>query len=339
MAKPESSRLDQSSLRFGIIGAGQAASAHAEVLRALGHTISGVASRRGSPRTGPFAERFGVEGVFEDWRAMLNEVPCDALIVAVSWDQMQSVSEGLVDCRLPCLLEKPLALTSKAVRHLAERLDPASVMVGYNRRFYEFLPTIKERLEKEPPRSIEINCPEPIDRLVQLQGEKIIDHMLLYMTSHWLDLVMYLVGDLHVRYIHRTRDGTGRHCLAYNGILEAPSYDVPVHLSVNLGAPSQTAITISFSKSVWRMCPVERLTVFEGLRCVEPSPESPFRRYEPEVVHTSNVDARFKPGFRGQMAEFVDAVVLKSGKVRKGCTLDEAYRVTALCERIAGVVE
>ena len=95
------------SLRFGFIGCGAAARHHADVVRALGHSVWTVAARKGSPRLAPFARDYGAERSYEDFRKMLEAERLDALVVAASWDQTELLAEEVVQSGVPALIEKP----------------------------------------------------------------------------------------------------------------------------------------------------------------------------------------------------------------------------------------
>ena len=146
---------------------------------------------------------------------------------------------------------------------------------------------------------------------------------------------MYLVGDLEVRYMHRRLHESGKYVTAYDGMIHAVKLGVPIHFKAHFGSPSRTELSLSFADSIWRLSPMECLTVFEGMTRLEPTPERPYRRYDPHVLREIRTDSTFKPGFIAQMKEFVEGLIPSNFTVRSGCTLAEAYRVTELCEQIA----
>lgn len=326
-----------SRLRLGIVGAGSAAVAHAEVIQSLGCDIAAVCARPASPRVEGFASRFSVPRIYDDVEDMLAGQTVDGLVVATSWDQTEAVMRKVVGRGVPCLVEKPVALSAGGAETIWKLAggDSAPIQVGYNRRFYEFMPRLRERLAVEAPLSIDLQCPEAVEPLVIAHGEQILPHVLVYMTSHWLDLVSHLVGDLAILHMHRTPDPSGRYVVSYDGLLRAIRFEIPIHLMAHFGTPSRTALTITFRDQIWRLCPIERLTIFDGLIRHEPTDQVPYRRYEPRVKETAEVDRRFKPGFAVQMQEFL-RLVTNSPEPRVGCSLGEAVRVTRLCEQIQG---
>jgi len=325
-------------LKIGIIGTGAAASAHAEVIQALGCEIAAVCSRPESTRAAPFVSRFAIPRQYDNVEEMLAGLDLDGVVVAISWDQTEAVMRTVIDKRIPCLVEKPVALSSEKAEGLWKLAggDSALIQVGYNRRFYDFVPKVRNRIAAEPPLSIDLQCPEVIAPLVSVHGERILPHILAYMTSHWLDLVSYLIGELAILSMMRTPHSSGKFMVGYDGLLCSTTTSIPVHLRAHLGTPSQTSLTITFREEIWRLCPIERLTIYDGLTRHEPTELVPYRRYEPHVSETVEVDWRFKPGFHGQMQEFVH-LMTSSPEPRTGCSLGEAIQVMRLCEKIQGL--
>jgi len=208
-----------------------------------------------------------------------------------------------------------------------------NAVIAYNRRFYDFVPEIKEALKKNKLLSIELNFPEAMGNLIKKYGESIRENILTYMTSHWLDLAMFLVGKIHVKNIYKNCSAEG-HIKAYNGLLLSEN-NVPIHLQINFDAPSNTSITFNFENLVYKLCPIETLKIYTKLKMIEPSAEFPLRRYIPEEERSVNADTKFKPGFLNQMKNFIECFIIKSKKNVAGCTLQEALNVTELCEEIS----
>ena len=314
-------------MAFGVIGAGAAARAHGAVIHALGHRVAAVAARPGSPRLDAFAEDTGARP-FTDWRALLD-VPLDAIVVATSWDQTERLAPDLARTGRPLLLEKPVALSVAGVERISAAASvPERIRVAYNRRFYEFMPDVRARLARSPLLAATLECPDPCASQIDLHGPAIRDHLLVYKTSHWLDLARHLLGPLTM--VSATERGRG--APAYDGLLKTTD-GAPVSLHAHFDAPANVALTLHFEGEIWQMRPVEWLRVYDRLARHEPTPEMPYRRYEPAMSLERRADADLKPGCRGQMVDFIESCVEERGG-GAGCTLAEARAVTALCEEI-----
>ncbi|MBI4256638.1 Gfo/Idh/MocA family oxidoreductase [Candidatus Uhrbacteria bacterium] len=320
-------------LKFGFIGCGSAARSHADVVRALGHQIYAVAARANSLNIDSFVHDYRVSRKFSDWGEMLLHGRPDALIVATSWENTELVAKEIIQARLPVLIEKPLALSSRKIKDILAEVGEVQgrVMVGYNRRFYDFIPRLKEMIASHPLISVELNCPDSYRDNVKRHGEKLRENILLYKTSHWLDLLIYLLGRVQIVKMYRRSGGTP----AYSGILESPGR-IPIHFQANFDAPSQISLTLNFEGFICRLRPMEILRIYEGMRLVEETREVPYRRYEPELKEEQMTDFTYKPGFLNQIRHFIEACVEKKTEKSHGCSLQEALQVTELCETIRG---
>lgn len=329
-------------IKFGFIGCGQIAKFHADVIAALRHNITCVSATEGSKNIENFAMRYAVTGLYSDWKKMIKEQNPDALVVAVNWNQTENIIQEIINHGIPCLVEKPIALSSytlqKIISNTAQFND--RVMVGYNRRFYDFIPMVKQPLKEKEIISVELNFPETLNRLIEeLKSPEIADYILIYMSSHWLDLLMFVLGDLKVEWMTKKINKRSNHIEAYNGILRSLQYNIPIHLQANFNAPSNTSITFNFNDAIYRLCPIEILTVYRGMTLIEPSTENPVRRYIPHIEGTYTTDVAYKPGFLKQMSYFIETYVQKIRHDAPYCTLYSALAVTRLCEEIKSFAE
>jgi predicted dehydrogenase len=268
---------------------------------------------------------------------MLEKESPDAIIVAVSWNQTEEIIEDVIKSGIPCLIEKPVALSSKKLIEIISATEKLNqeVLVGYNRRFYDFIPQLKSVIESEELLSIALNFPEAVDSIIKAYSTDVVDHILIYMSSHWLDLLMYLIGDVRIDYMHRgnTADNISR---AYNGMLYSLKYNVPIHLQANFNTPSQISMIFNFKDAIYRLCPIEVLTVYRGMDCIDVSNNNKIRRYMPKVQKIYEVSTSYKPGFYLQMENFIETCAKHSRENEVGCTLNDALKVTQLCEQIKG---
>lgn len=323
-------------LKFGFIGCGKISRFHADVILALQHGILAVSARSGSKNISDFAKCYSISNLYYDWREMVEKQKLDALVVAVNWDQTEHIIQEVINYGIPCLVEKPVALTSDRLQEIINNTKQFHdiVMVGYNRRFYDFLPMIKQALERENLISVELNFPEPVEYLLKTKSQQLAKHILLYMSSHWIDLLMFLIGELKVEYMNRRINKKLGYVEAYNGILRSIHYGVPIHLQANFNAPSNISIVFNFSDSIYKFCPIEILNIYRGMEVVEPTIEIPIRRYIPHLEKTFYVDTMYKPGFLNQMKYFIKVCLEKKEPNKQGCTLREALAVTRICEEI-----
>ena len=334
--KPGNNITQDKTVKFAFIGCGKVSHFHAEVIRALGHEIIGAAVRPGSKNIKRFAEKYSVPATYSDFRAMFQEMRPDAVVVCTSWNVTENLIEEILDRGYPVLLEKPVALSAQRLKSIIYSIGKyaGKVLIGYNRRFYDFVPRLKEAVETKELLSIDLVLPEGVDRLVHRFTESIRDHILIYLSSHWLDLIYYLIGDIDVLSMHNKLNKDG-YVKSYNGLLLAKKNSIPIHYQSDFDTPQRISIKFVFSDSIYLLSPLERLCIFKGLDCIDPTDDFPIRRYEPNLIREEYTDLGFKPGFFNQMKYFIDTYVYRKNYCEKiGCTLDDALATTRLCEEI-----
>ena len=328
--------MTENSFRFVFIGCGKVAHFHADVVYAHGHQIVGVAARKNSKNIHVFAEKYNIKSLYSDFNLLLEEQKPDAVIVCVSWDQTRKIIKEIIEYGYPVLVEKPIALTTKEAKEIYNQTidNTDKVLVGYNRRFYDFIPDLKQAILEEYLHSVQLILPESVNPLLKNKSGSIEDHMLTYKSSHWLDLLIYLLGDIEVSYMHNGSKIEAKY-ESHHGLLTATKSGVPIHYISDFNAFQNISITFVFDQSVWRFSPLEVLSIFNNMDRVDPTEEMPIRQYRPrleKIIHT-NLD--YKPGFYNQMDYFIKYFIFgKSQKIYTGATLKQTIETTKLAEAI-----
>jgi len=146
-------------LKVGVAGAGVFGNYHAQKAAASARTdLIGVydIDLARATRT---AEQFGAKG-FDDYRAFLDA--CDAIVIAVPATWHEALARQAIEAHRHVLVEKPLALTGKAARFLADEAAAHGriLQVGHQERFVakamgvlaiEETPTLVESVRAGPP--------------------------------------------------------------------------------------------------------------------------------------------------------------------------------------------
>lgn len=302
------------------VGCGKIARSHAAAAISLGAKIGAASGRAGSLNLKSFQKEFDVQTCTENWRDLLTLPGVDGLVICVPWNEIETIAMEVVGSGLPCLIEKPLALTAEGAKKIRARAGANSsrIAIGYNRRFYEFMPILREKIASGGLLSVDMDIPEVVPVWAK-------QSYLAYMTSHWLDLVSNLCGDLRLEYQFKGVPSGG-----VSAILSTRG--VPVHLRCAPGAPAQISLSFYFQDSVYQLKPVERLSIFGGMeKIVGPTGNS----YRPILSAVHEVDSRLKPGFVGQMRFFLENCI--QGNATGGqsaCSLEEAVVLAELCDAL-----
>lgn len=321
-------------MNVAFIGCGKIANFHADVLKALKVDISSVCGRKESENAKKFAEKYRIPKIYDTWKELIRKEKPDTYWVLTPWDITDKMLIPMIETGIPCLFEKPVALSSRKIQEAIKLRDKigANVLVGFNRRFYDFIPELKKILKKVEIDAIEINLPEPRVRPKTLMEKKLSRYRMLYTSSHVIDLLYYLIGDMKVSYMKRKKDKK-MGPLAFNGMLETMER-VPIHFISNWGAPANFSLRFYCREQIIDLSPIERMRVFKGIKIEQPTKEIPIRRYIPKIINEVYTDAKYKPGFYKQAKNFLDTCVLEKNINTIGCSLEDALKVTNLCEKI-----
>ena len=327
-------------LRIGFIGCGQISEYHADALLELGCRITAVSARPGSERIKDFKEKYGVPASFDSWQDMVELSEIDALWVTASWNSIDELLLPVLRCNIPTFFEKPVALSSIKVRAAIEldNAQSAYTQVGYNRRFYAYIPEVRKYLREHPPRSVLLEIPETEPRSCA-SPEK---YLWYHNSSHALDLLYHLIGRFCVDKVITQQRANSDAPNTLSGLLVSDS-GIPINLVANWNVPSNTNITFYCQDSILKISPLEMVSIYSDLAVVEPTDTSPIRRYLPQLhrsLQCSALGDRFKPGFLGQTKCFIDNVVHGRGIGSfMPASLDDSLFVTSLIERLLNSAE
>jgi len=318
-------------MNIGLIGCGKIAGFHAEAIRSAGAEIVSVAYRSDRNKALEFARQYGIESVYPDWREMIDSETPDAIWVTASWDIIDELLLPVLERGIPVFFEKPVALSSSriidAINTYPGILD--AVQVGYNRRFYNVVNTLKEYLKDSKVIHAEVFIPES----VPLNDTGLVRYRTLQNSSHVIDLMLYIFGitEPEIRAkcsIKQPSTVTP----GFTAILDS-GLGFSVYLSSVFNSPLNTCIRIyTDDERIFELKPLERLNIYKGFDITGPSAEQPVRLYNPRIIYTQYEDAgRFKPGFHEQTEAF-----FKSTCVRHNESLPNLYsalKVTSLIEQ------
>jgi predicted dehydrogenase len=284
-------------MRLGFIGAGRQAQDHAKCAVACGaEIVTAYTNRPDSPNRAAFAKI--APGV--RWATALNEPfrDADAVVCAAPWDKMPGLAVWLLAANKPALIEKPIAFTSaEAARMIgAHDFNHKGKAIGFNRRFYEPVRQLKDRINAGGMVSATVSISNHMDVLIARHGEAIKDHVHPVMSIHSIDLMLHLFGPCVVEKRERP---------IY--LLRSTERAAPIVLSLGENDPMRAGISAVFDDgTAYHLSPLEFLTVYDGVEVVEPTDDMPIRRYVSHETSRTIASTTFKPGLHAQMRAWLD---------------------------------
>jgi predicted dehydrogenase len=246
----------------------------------------------------------GVEGALDACAREQRPLP-SAAIVAVTVDALAPVAAALAPHCSRILLEKPGALEVAELRSLAghPRIQSGACQtwVGYNRRYFDSIQVLKQRLATEGPvLSAVLEFDEPVPRIEDLPTAADIKARWGFANaSHVFDLLFYLCGAPD-----KVSSGTRRSDVPVSW---HPAGSVYVGAGVtrqgtqyvyhgNFASVGRWRLALSVAKKRYLLMPLETLQVAEGASVA-------FK----EVPLPGSPHSELKPGLAGQVTAFLAA--------------------------------
>ena len=279
--------------RLAIVGLGNIARKHAEVVRALkgAELVAGV---KRDPETGRlFCREHAIPNYFSSTKGLLDWGQFDAAIVCCGHHHTVELAKAVLSTGRPCLIEKPVGFSAAETASVLAAAEAGDTwgMVAVNRRFYSVVNQAKHLIEEAGGlRSIRV---EHTEWMHQAAGWGLSDDLLdryLYINGiHLMDTMCYLAGfPVESRAIVRHFPG---HRNAYDAMFRFGSGAVG-HYSGQWYAPGRWALDLCA----------------EDLRITFPTMEQAVIHrtgIDPVEMVPDPIDRQFKPGFYRQMERFL----------------------------------
>jgi predicted dehydrogenase len=308
-----------------LIGAGNIAVKHLEVLKAFDDIQVTALCNSGHPRIHECADRFGIERRYADYRQLLDEAEFDAVFVLVSVTRIVEVARECLNRSIPTLIEKPPGLSVADTQTLAKAAAATNCinMVALNRRFYSVMQRAREAiLEAGPLVSIVVEAPERIaDYRAAGHPDEVINNILFANGIHCIDLFRYFGGEVAEVKSQSTRWFENQND-SYNALLRFENGAIGHYMS-NWTSPGRWSVNLYGRDRKVTLCPLERGTILQ----------TGGEQYELPV---DSVDQNYKPGIYAQARYFIDCVGENKQSAFPAADLDDAVKTMKLIELIRG---
>ena len=313
-------------MKVAVIGAGNIAEKHLEVLQAFSDVELAAICSRGHPRIDSLAERFGIREKFTDYQKMLDTVSADAVFVLVSAMQIVPVAAECLKRGIPTLLEKPPGLSAAETEGLAQIAHESNClnMVALNRRFYSVMQRAREEiLSAGPLVSVLVEGPERLGEVkaVGIHPPEIIQGLLFANSIHCIDLLRYFGGD--VEQISATSSQWDEEQKNSFGALIKFQNGATGHYIAHWMSPASWAVTLYGMGRRITLNPLEKAVLVAADR-------------SETVLPVDEVDVKFKPGLYAQNRFFLNAVQEGRPISYPAADLADAVKTMRLIEAISG---
>ncbi|MEV6413476.1 Gfo/Idh/MocA family oxidoreductase [Kribbella sp. NPDC051718] len=106
-------------IRWGIVATGNISTQFSRDLAVLGDdAVATAVSSRSLESANKFADEFGIERRYDDWRRLIDDGQVDALYIGTPHPQHYAIARAALQAKIAVLCEKPVTLTAKQARDL-----------------------------------------------------------------------------------------------------------------------------------------------------------------------------------------------------------------------------
>lgn len=318
-------------MKLGVIGAGKIVHFHLPALRAAGFTLHGIASRKNSRNPLEVAKKFDVKRVYQDANELIsNSQQFDAILLASASDTLVDYLVMLKTRSIPVLVEKPLFSNSEDMKKAHFwNLDSEKIMVGYNRRFYPSISSLRKRILEGGHGLLNVVVPE-LSGNTDYNLQEIKDCLRLN-TVHIFDLIYFLFDGQNFSknvFVHWNEN------LPKGIVVVLQNKKFLINLRITFGTPGNYKFEYCNDNFLSTLEPIEKVNHFSGMQVIEPTSDFPLRRYQPQRIdfEIDKYNLDYKPGFLEQSKHFFS---LASGVlVKDHASIRDAMRVSLFVEEI-----
>lgn len=186
-----------------IVGTGRQAEIFLEVFLKNKIQIDTICSSKKSFKRAVYLKKkYNIQHAENNLRQVLELNKFDFIFLLVTWNKIElELSEIIKHSNAKIFSEKPVATSLKTFNNLIKISNNYNkrIFIMYNRRYFETIKFIKKEISKVKKFNFTITIPEQNKRIINSYGNKMNGKLKYFISSHWLDLINYICGNLRVK--------------------------------------------------------------------------------------------------------------------------------------------
>ena len=322
-------------LNIALVGSGKIANEYARVIKSFNHNVNTIVSSNNINRK-HLIKKYNIKNVYLSFQ---NAIKCsrniDAWIICTSWDKLNKYFKLAIKYELNFLIEKSLIISSQELANISQTISKKNknnFLISYNRNYYDYIPSLASLLKNNKIDQITVNMPDPFDEILKKQKNSIKNHLITFMTSHWVSLILKIlkITKNKIDIKNYIKFGQKNILNAKTLIFKIKKKKRIIPLSFNLLPNNASNTNISFySKKIHiLLSPIEKIIINYDLKKIQKANQN---LYKP-VSLSFSVENKYKPGFRFMYFDFIQSCVLKKNKSIFGTNIDDLIETYKICE-------
>ncbi|MBC69489.1 Gfo/Idh/MocA family oxidoreductase [Acinetobacter sp.] len=304
-------------MNVGYVGSGPISDFHIPALKNNGLNIEALGTTKNSESSWGICKKYGLTHKYckGGWEEVLDS-DVDAYIICIKIENTLEVLDKILEKGKPVFVEKPINFSLKELEKIKNNRFVENIFVGYNRRYYKTCMDLKKLCNNSSGGTVLVNIPDSCYGIKQFISN----------GCHMVDLVRYLLGDFEiVNKIIKTN--SQKNDMDYFSAL-CRNKKWTIIFNAHSLIPSNFSVSINSDKNVFELKPIEKLTIYEGMKIIEPTNEDPLRKYVPKVKYSFSENCCYKPGFDLMYKNF--RLFIQDSSYNY-CTFHDAYETLKCC--------
>ena len=305
-------------MKIGFIGSSEISRFHIEALKNNKFEIEAIGTTIASSNCKKFAESLNLSDKFcrGGWQEVLNK-EVDAFCLCINTAETPKILREILKIGKNVFVEKPISLCLSDFDYFVKHPMKDKIFVGYNRRFYKTINTLKKRCASSPQGgTVLINIPDS-----DSGKERFLTN-----GCHLIDSIRYILGDFEVLEKIIRIEKNGLDFSSISALCKKNKWSIFINAHSKI--PSNFSITTNFDDLVYELKPLEKLNIYKGIQILEPTVKEPIRRYIPIIKNSIYESSLFKPGFNEMYKNFSKFIKNKNCNV---CSISDARKTIKTC--------
>ena len=314
-------------LKVAIIGSGIMAEEYSKVVVSFNHKIKIFVSKSHNKNANVLSKKYNslVSSKISD----INPNNIDLIIICSSWDNLYEDLSSCLKIKKPILVEKSIILNKSRLKKISKH--KSRIFFAYNRNYYDFVKFLLNFLKKNNPNLIRLSMYDSYRNILQDKGKKIKKHLPVYITSHWISFVYFLLKKLNYNLNFKNKLKLKNNSFSLNlfSISHKENTKKKIDLEIlNYPDKLENHCMEFYGKNFnLKLNSFEKLEITKKL--IRKKIKSQFI-YDKDIS-LFKVDYTFKPGLRYMYYNFINDFVLRN-KINKHTSIKDLEKIYRLCD-------
>jgi len=308
-----------SRLNIGLIGAGNIAEIHLEVLQNLNNcNLLGITSKT-NKNSLRLKKKFHIKNIYKNYIDLLDDDLIDTVLILVPPLSTFKILKHAILKRKNIFVEKPAGINlnqSKSLYQLNKKYN-AKVMVGFNRRYYSIFSKVNNLIKKDKILGLNIEGHERIWIWKKIYSSKILKKWMYANSTHTIDIIRFFGGEIKTININKKKYADFEYNLSASF---STKKNIIGTYNSYWNSPGGWSIKLFCENNTFIFQPLEKCLVMN-------------KKFIVKEIKPNKIDIKFKPGFYNQMKDFKNFILGKK-TINKIFDLNESFKTMKLIHQM-----